>query len=261
MNMKSSFAWLLTSAYAVSAFVAHGAIEYTATKDGMVNQPATIDGANASGLTGGIKVTPSSGNDPGYTTPFTTVCLDVNGALVLTTPQNFAAVSFPDATLLGLNPPWGNNGGNGSSSAQAGIALNNAAYLMYSSGAVLTSGDAAARAAFQLAIWEVLYDTGLGFDLDSGRFTGGEGAVKLAAQGFLASVPSVGNTPQFSGTILVPVLADGSWDYSKQELLIDPGSITPAPEASTILAGFAGVAVLLTRTWHAHRRKAAQKGA
>jgi hypothetical protein len=159
---------------------------------------------------------------------------------------------------VGLNPAWGNNGANGSSASMAGAALNNAAYLMYSSGSILTSGSIAQKAAFQLAIREVLYDTGLTFDLDNGRFRGGDSATKAIAENLLASLfPANVSIPQFSGNLLVPLDGNGRWDTSKQELLIDPGSITPVPEASTLFAGFAGVAMLATCAWRAHQRRTA----
>src|SRR5690606_18074060 len=101
-----------------------------------------------------------------------------------------------------------------------------------------------------LAIWEVLYDTGLGtgFDLTSGRFSGGTEETRSAAQSLLDSVfASNAETAggSYASAILVPVRADGSWDKSKHELLFDPSTITPVPEASTIFAGIAGLAMAL----------------
>jgi hypothetical protein len=61
----------------------------------------------------------------------------------------------------------------------------------------------ASTAGFQLAIWEVVYDTGTagGYSLTSGNFTGTSDAATIAAaQGYLAAVTSgevLGDTPNF----------------------------------------------------------------
>src|SRR5690606_28588401 len=135
------------------------------------------------------------------------------GIIELNTPQAFTPVGFPAATLVGLNPPWGNNGANGHSAALAGNALNNAAHILYSNGSVLSSGSTADKIAIQLAVWEVLYDTGLGsgFSLDTGRFqvpsTAAGIAGKTAAQNLLnALFPANVETASasYSGELLVP---------------------------------------------------------
>jgi hypothetical protein len=276
MKISRTIISVFASAAALLPVASVGAlvVTYTPQNGGLSwTQPFRIDSINEAGGVGGILAEASSSNPSGYTTDFVSVCLDVLGVLQLDTPQTFTPVGFPAATLLGLNPPWGNDGSGGSSGGDAPTALNNAAHLLYAAGSVLTSGSTADKVALQLAVWEVLYDTGLGtgFSLDNGRFqvpSNAEGAAgKAAAQSLLNTLfPSNIEvaSASYTGELLVPVkLVGGEWvaDSSKQELILNPGSITPVPEASTLFAGFAGLGMILAAwTRHSRRNTAATVG-
>lgn len=106
--------------------------------------------------------------------------------------------------------------------------------------------DAAHEAAFQIAAWEIAYETAAGYGLDSGvaRFSGGSAANSALgiASSWLTAVEGA------SGGPAVNVLERrGSQDVI----------YAPVPEPSTValmLAGFAGMATM------ARRRKQQQRG-
>jgi len=177
---------------------------------------------------------------------WTTVCLDVGNPLYQG-DQYFAVVANgPD--MVGLNPKWGNPA---AGPADLDTALNAAANIAYSFKKNVSNPTADQYKSLQLAVWETLYDypnaiatkgfqDGKGLGFNSGRFTVSSHALLAAANTYLGYIPKDkdGNYEPVAMkfNIVVPTDANGNVRAS-QELFMDFGTVTPAPEPATILAG------------------------
>ena len=220
-------------------------VDYTIGDGGLVGGfTGILDGTSIDGgagfLAGGILLYNTSGG-PGLPSTYTTLCTDIGGTLYLGSSYGFSAPA-PFAPF-GIDPPqWGAGPGFGAA------AIQNAAQLFYQYGifgGVLSGSDANAKAGLQLAVWEALYDTGnvLGVGGGAGtrfQITGGNATAIADANADLLGLTGLYNYP---GYLLIP---DPLNQYGKigQELLIDAGAFTPAPEPGTYAAAASACAVL-----------------
>jgi len=205
---------------------AQAAYDYTILGDGGLVGGFTValDTHSKSGiLVGGIHLQGSPGA-PGYS-DFTSVCVDLNGSVVIGTTYKFDVVPFAGQT--GLDPLWGNPLQDPQNAPTAFQAINNAAYLY----ATVHPATATDWATLQLAVWKAIYDTDVNGGIVWGansRFnvtTDPTGTAWASAQAMLANL----NRPtDYVGYLLRPE------DLRAQELLI---GITPVPEPGTILGG------------------------
>lgn len=199
----------------------------------------TIDNAKISNFYLGELILTQSGDlGDGFMSPWSTICTDIGAKLTVGSTYTFHRSRF-DSTTIGLNPKWGA----GTGTEHAAQAIQNAADIFYDqSGAkeYAAGGRNYTRAewwaALQLAVWEVLYDTGDAFDLDAGRFvvnSFGKSNIRALATSWLVT-----SDQRYSGDILIPLdMGSGTSRTANdqvQELLY---TVTPVPEASTIIAG------------------------
>lgn len=190
---------------------------------------------------GEIVLTQAAPLGAGYESPWSTVCLDIMAKLQIGATYTFHQAQF-DGTSTGLNPKWGF----GDSPETAAQAIQNAADIFHDHAGEQNFATAAARntwwAALQLAVWEVLYDTGnasQGFNLQNGSFRvdsiGDANVINLANSWLLPS------NQKYSGDLLIPLVDMGS--ETSRVSSINPGvqellyTVTPVPETPTILAG------------------------
>jgi hypothetical protein len=211
---------------------------YTVSDGGLQNGwNLYIDGNQDGGgnaLVGGIRLT-EVGNPANS---FVSVCTDIKGVVYLGSSYNY--VAYPFAGQTGLNPLWGNT------PAFAGQAIQNAAYVFDQHKAVLNGNNNAQKAALQMAVWEVLYDTGNQYGYNfytQGRFQIGANGQTLNTHDVLELAMSWIDTDlgqrgdkihtQLNGDLLKPLNPDGSFNVNAQEML----RTTAVPEPSTIIAG------------------------
>jgi hypothetical protein len=218
---------------------------YTISDGGLQNGwNLYIDGNQDGGgnaLVGGIRLT-EVGN-PANT--FVSVCTDIKGVVYLGSSYNY--VAYPFAGQTGLNPTWGNT------PAFAGQAIQNAAYIFDQHKTVLNGNDNAQKAALQMAVWEVLYDTGNQYGYNfytQGRFQIGNSGqtlntttvLNMAMSWITTDLGQNGNKihAQLNGDLLKPVNPDGSFNVNVQEML----RTTAVPEPSTVLSGLFAAGII-----------------
>jgi len=185
--------------------------------------------------------------------PTTTFCIEINPASQPLPPTNpptstdFAVVPLSGANALAITELYGRFYNN-----EAGVNWENKATF---------NGDTASTA-FQVALWELVYDTDK--NLSTGNFQADNlGAVSTTAQSYLNALngdTSMFNS-RFSNSELVELLAPAggnkSQDNIQDQITIRPkqGGAVPAPPGA-ILAGIGFITLLGGRTrWL--RRKAA----
>jgi hypothetical protein len=181
---------------------------------GIGAQGASAPTPSGSHLVGGILMTPDAGQK------INTVCTDISAVLYLGSSLDFIAVPFEGQT--GYNPNWGYTAGDGAN------AIQNAAWLFdkFKSALTLDNTVTTDKTALQLAVWEVLYDTGNTYSITGGRFqASGTQAVMDRAAVMLSALPRQQN---YVGYLLQPANA------ANQEVFF---GVTPVPEPTTMIAG------------------------
>ena len=125
----------------------------------------------------------------------------------------------------------------------------NGATGTYYSGGQTNFGDfanATDSAAFQLAIWEIWFDTDNNLDLSSGSFRAGASAVATQAQGYLTAIGN-GSTPA-DGWTLYEFTSPSKQDYLS---VTNTGPLQQTPEPGTlILLGVGALAAWGTSKRH-----------
>jgi hypothetical protein len=191
-------------------------------------------------LAGGILITETAESPGGPPMPgkYITVCTDIQGTLFLGNSYTYDTPPTPFSGQSGIKPTWG-DGSNDGSAAQA---IQNAAYLFYTYGQLTgagVGGTTEEKAALQLAVWEVLYNTTLGGQVNGSRFgvTGGDSAAISLANTWITTLNALSDVGNFGypGYLLYPssLTANGNAGDPPQELLI----ATPVPEGPTVVAG------------------------
>jgi hypothetical protein len=268
-NGKRQLAALVTTA-ACSLGVAHATVNYQIGNGGLGTFSGSIDGTSINGgLAGGINMTEQGGPVNGVPTSYVSVCTDLEGTLYLGQTYTYNTPVTPfGSQVTGLQPTWGAVNtpsylsGNSVNTANAGQAIQNAAYIFYNygtAGSTLTgnggiSGTTDQLEALQLAVWAALYDTTTdgSVSLTGGRFTLVKNSVDSTVWNDVMNWLGLNGSAltgnyNYNGYLFQPTSgapnnrnADGQLP---QELLygVTPGSPqggpTPLPEPSTIVAG------------------------
>jgi hypothetical protein len=219
-------------------------VTYQIGNGGLESFDVAIDGNAIDGaLAGGISLERTAG-DTSMPASYVTVCTDIEGTLYLGQQYTYNTPVTPFSGQSGLDPHWG------ATTASASQAIQNAAYLYNTYDSVLTgtltSQTLTERAALQLAVWEVLYDTTTAGTVTvngSSRFTvaGGSDAAAISlASTWISALNAQADAGNFgfTGYLLYPseggsVNADGQ---PPQELLFDV-SVAAVPEPTTVIAG------------------------
>ena len=230
-------------AAACSMSVANASVTYMIGNGGLESFSGVIDGTGISALAGGILITETAGGDATTPSSYITVCTDIGASLYLGQTYTYNAPATPFAGQSGINPKWGTGINDGSAAA----AIQNAAYLFNNYGQLTSAGlggSTEQKAALQLAIWSVLYNTvGVGQNEITGTrftFTSPDATAVTDANNLISALNALPNAGNFGYTsaLLYPNPADGSQNPSPrdgkapQELLI-----ASVPEASTVIAG------------------------
>jgi len=253
----------LTFALAVACSIsaASASVTYQIDNGGLEAFNVTIDGNSINGaLAGGILINKVSG-DASMPASYVTVCTDIEGTLYLGQDYEYNTPVTPFSGQSGVNPMWGD----GSNDGSAAKAIQNAAYLFYAYGQLTSAGIGGTteqKAALQLAVWEVLYNTDANGNVTGSRFTvsGGDATAIGEAASWLSSLNGSGNYG-LTGYLLYPnplsgVNADGE---PPQELLIADGDAQPAiqsvPESTTVIAGALLLLPFAASTFRIFRRK------
>ena len=232
---------MLTVIAVWSASQANATVSYQISSGGLEYDTIQLAGYNGgsafSALAGGIAIH-RTGGDTGVPTDYVTICTDVGGTLYLGWTYTYdKPVAFSGHT--GVSPNWGANNGFGVLVDQksAAMAIQNAAELFYTHFDVLNGNDTSAKAALQLAVWDVIYDTDKDGGLTGNRFSfsGNSGTVALATQWLSA----LAHTTTYTGNILIPdPLNQGNPDGEPpQELLMKTQDFTAVPEPTTMIVG------------------------
>ena len=103
-------------------------------------------------------------------------------------------------------------------------------------------------AAFQVALWEILYETSSTYSLTSGAFTetAANDGVRTLAQGWLSNLGTVSNVNVFKLESLGYYDSHHNWVAGHQDFLVT----TPVPEPSTnalMVAGLLGIGYVVRR--------------
>ena len=103
-------------------------------------------------------------------------------------------------------------------------------------------------AAFQVALWEILYETSATYSLTGGAFmeTASNNGVRTLAQGWLSNLGSVSNVNVFKLESLGRYDNRQNWVKGHQDFLVT----TPVPEPSTnalMVAGLLGIGFVVRR--------------
>ncbi len=213
-------------------------VSYTVSDGGLDTiTSATLDGTTYTGvLTGGIQMTGSSGS-------FVSVCTDFFGSLYLGQTYSYNDAVTITSGVKGTDPtPWGEGSKNNTTLPTAAVtaaAIANAAKIFGNNYATLQTGTSDQKAAIQLAVWSVLYNTSASGLLSgaqanftyvaSSTVTSDVNALLSALSGYsLVSSPTV--------EVLVPTT---SQSYSNPDNKPPQGVLVmvPVPEASTVVAG------------------------
>ncbi len=177
---------------------------------------------------------------------YVTVCTDIKGTLYLGKSYTYDAPATPFSGQTGVKPSWGDG-----SAGSAAAAIQNAAYLFYNHGYLTGTGLGGTleqKAALQLAVWDVLYDTTGGGSVTGTRFSvnasqpfGADNAAIGLANTWISDLNSLSNVGNFGydGYLLYPDPltgvnnGPGQDGEPPQELLI----AVPVPESPTVIAG------------------------
>jgi hypothetical protein len=239
----------LILALACSMSKVNATVTYQIGSGGLETFNMSLDGGSISGLAGGISIHRTAG-DSTMPLDYITVCTDLGATLYLGQSYTYDSPATSFNGQSGINPKWGTG-----TAATEADAIQNAAYLFNTYYNALTAGGLGGiyssqslttqRAALQLAVWDVLYDTtGVGAGSVAGtRFsvTGGDATAISDALSWVSALdllPSAGNFG-YAGFLLVPDPLLGGINKnangeSPQELLIQS---VPVPESTTIIAG------------------------
>jgi hypothetical protein len=201
-----------------------------------------IDGPGGAGV-GSVTWLGSSANAAPFNGVFIAYCIDLPQSISLNNSFTYTVTPLAGAPQAGAypNPPGG-----------MGAAKANEIDILYGKDYMSTLGGAAAddRAAFQLAIWNIVYDTDASVSPTDGMFyaeTGGgvSSAMLALANGFLADAFNPANQ-SFAASNIVALL--GSNGEQDQIVINSPSFIPqasiPAP-AAALPAGIAmaGIAI------------------
>ena len=242
-------------------------VTYQINSGGLLSFNVKIDSTVIDGaLAGGILINQVSSN-PTMPANYTTVCTDIEGTLYLGQTYKFDVPPTPFSGETGLDPTWGAVNtptyltGHSTDTANAGQAIQNAAYLFYTYGDLSSAGiggTTVQKAALQLAVWEALYDTTASGQIVTGsgaRFTvtGTGGSDAAAIQLASTWIATLNGSYNYTGYLLTPASGNSSWwtdGKPPQELFI-----ATVPEASTVVAGALLLLPFATSTFKILRRK------
>ncbi len=173
--------------------------------------------------------------------PIATFCIELDNSQPLpplNTNTTFAAVAPSAAPTIGNNP-----------AKITAIQELYGRYYDFAWNDKNTFHGSVASAAFQLALWELVYDGASTKNLNAGNFqASGLGTYTTTAQNMLNSLN--GNTSLFASrfssmtALLAPATGAKSQDFVQDQLIVQPGAI-PTPPA-VLLAGI-GVFALIGR--------------
>lgn len=243
---------VIALAATVSVSAAFATVTYKIGNGGLETFNLKMDGSQINGaLAGGILLTqPDNNFNSSMPKQYTTLCTDIRGTLYLGQSYTYNSPAVPFGSHTGLNPTWGAANTptylstHSINTANAALAIQNAAYLFYTYGQLTATGlggDTDHKAALQLAVWSVLYNTDTLGGITGSRFSFSSGdtdAMTLADSWIsdLNNLRQQGNfNYNYSGFLLYPNPDNGSMNANHeppQELLF-----APVPEASTVLAG------------------------
>ncbi|MGH7951810.1 MAG: hypothetical protein ACREFE_07825 [Limisphaerales bacterium] len=247
--MKKSKRIIQTTALALAAAcslsAANASVTYSIGNGGLGTFNGSIDGtAINDALAGGIAITETAGGDSTTPKNYITVCTDIEGSLYLGHSYTYDAPVNSFSGLTGVNPTWGAINtpgylsGNSVNTADAMLAIQNAAYIFNNYGQLTSTGLGGTtdeKEALQLAVWTALYDTVGGGSVTGTRFSfsGVSAAVQNDVTTYLSGLNGSYDYPCF---LLYPDPVSGQNDFGDkeppQELLI-----AAVPEASTVIAG------------------------
>ncbi len=175
-------------------------------------------GSSSQTLRSGVNNFTVLGGDPSLLAPaFTGFCIDLNQTIQVGNSYTFTASPLEAAPVPG--------GGMGS------VKANQLRELWGRYQLLTTTGSSTNAAAFQIAVWEIVFDSGL--DLASGAVqVGGHSATLTLAQGWLNSLN--GDVTKYAGNVYALTSASG------QDMIVPtPGSLA--------LLGLAGLAIARRR--------------
>jgi hypothetical protein len=236
-----------------SISVVSASVTYQINNGGLESFNVTIDGSSINGaLAGGISIheTAETPGGPAMPANYVTVCTDIGATLYLGNSYTYDTPATPFSGQTGVDPKWG-TGANGGTDGSAAAAIQNAAYLFNTYGNLTGTGlggNNEQKAALQLAVWAVLYDTTVGGSVTGSRFSvnalqtlGTDTAAISLADGWITDLNALSNVGNFgyTGYLLYPDpqtgVNNGPGQDGKppQELLI----AVPVPESPTVIAG------------------------
>jgi hypothetical protein len=237
-----------------SMAAASASVTYQINSGGLEAFNVKIDSTTINGaLAGGILINQISETPGGPSMPasYVTVCTDIEGTLYLGQQYEYNTPVTPFSGQSGVNPMWGD----GSNDGSAAKAIQNAAHLFYAYGQLTSAGIGGTteqKAALQLAVWEVLYNTDANGNVTGSRFTvsGGDASAIADANNLLSGLD--GNYG-LTGYLLYPNPLSGvnSNGEPPQELLI----AAPVPESPTVIAGALLLLPFAASTFKILRRK------
>jgi hypothetical protein len=139
----------------------------------------------------------------------------------------------------GVAPKWGSDNAPGFTTldqTSASYAIQNAAALFNAHYAVLQGNNVTLKAALQLAIWDVLYDTDANGNVDGTRFSFSAGSDANAVTQADAWLLGLNGQTHYTGELLTPSPLDqGNADGEPPQELLIQGSCVPEP--TTWVAG------------------------
>jgi hypothetical protein len=223
---------------------------------GSLNNVVSLDGTQEAGGVGAIQWTPASAsNNAPFNAPFATFCIDIPDHIFLGATYTFTTGSLANAPQPSAYPT-GTSGPMGAGKAAELGEL----YAQDFSAAGAAGADG--LAAFQLAIWNIVYDTDTSVSPGAGTFfaVGGPSidpiSIGLANTWLSTLTPSPTAANVLQALIATPMGTSGTGSADGQDqIVINPFQTTgdtPLPSAAVgggvLLAGLAAVSLKKNRS-------------
>lgn len=215
--LTKALLWLLPLSVAVGVSDVARAASVTAELTGLtpyVFPTMYLQGeGDITGGTGAIGWQGQSGNALGLTSSFNTFCIDLVQDIYFGSTYTFDVMGIANAPQPGAYPPGGPITGMGATKASE---LNTLYAEQFDN---LTTDDE--LEAFQLAIWNIVYDTDASVSSGAGSFyivSGFDSNTKNLASSYLAAATNLSDQKVFDGTLVALVGEDGAQDqiYASQ---------------------------------------------